>query len=143
MCRIVCPRKYILNHSFQGICSKLFNQQCLFKLISFLFIGLVLALRSHFHLAQTRVGSYYIKMAKKPIKLSAIEQYRMEKKKEGQRLADNLKKIQQMSRCKASAAVSKALCKQFKQRSKKTEKTKKSVFSEEDWQRFEEEYVAK
>lgn len=82
-------------------------------------------------------------MAKKQNKVSAVEQFRLVKKNQEQRLTDNLKKIKQMSRCKASSAVSKVLCKQFLQKNKKVEKPKKSVFTEEDWKRFEEEYAAK
>lgn len=74
--------------------------------------------------------------------MSAIEQCRQEKQKRDQRYETNLKKLKQLAKVKAGPEVTKQLCKQFIPKAKSVP-VKKSVFSEDDWKRFEQEYTPK
>jgi hypothetical protein len=74
--------------------------------------------------------------------LSTIELYQLDKQKREQRYENNLKKLKKMSKVKAGPEVVKQLCKSFIKQPKALP-VKKSVFTEDDWKRFDQEYVAK
>lgn len=82
------------------------------------------------------------KSKSKKSQLSEIEKYQLEKKNQQKRYENNLKKLKQLNKIKVTKDVTKKLCKQFIPQVKAVP-VKKSVFTEDDWKRFEQEYVAK